>query len=193
VLSLLPGELHVSVSTHEILPDENTSHTIDEQHSPILLHTFESSGLPPHELKLKVGCQVILLRNIRRGLSNGTRMVVLDCQQRFLTVQPISGQLAGSKILLPRIELTPAGETGLPYKFKRIQFPVQLCYALSINKSQGQTFRKVGILLKKPVFAHGQLYVALSRARNRSSIKIQIAENEEQGKLTNSGRIYIKN
>ena len=48
---------------------------------------------------------------------------------------------------------------------------------MTINKSQGQTFKgKVGIYLPTPVFAHGQLYVALSRAMGRSSVKFLIIQ-----------------
>ena len=43
---------------------------------------------------------------------------------------------------------------------------------MTINKSQGQTFERVGLHLHKPVFAHGQLYVACSRVRSFDSIKV---------------------
>ncbi|CAF1156240.1 unnamed protein product, partial [Brachionus calyciflorus] len=56
-----------------------------------------------------------------------------------------------------------------------------------INKSQGQTFNRVGLLLRKPVFSHGQLCVALSRVRNFDSIRILVATHERgrnrQGQL----------
>jgi len=59
-----------------------------------------------------------------------------------------------------------------PFQFKRKQFPVRLSFAMTINKSQGQTIPNVGVYLPQPVFSHGQLYVAMSRATARSNIKI---------------------
>ncbi|CAM9655459.1 unnamed protein product, partial [Sphacelaria rigidula] len=47
--------------------------------------------------------------------------------------------------------------------FHRYQFSFRLCYAMTINKSQGQTLNKVGLDLRGEVFCHGQLSVALSR------------------------------
>ena len=45
---------------------------------------------------------------------------------------------------------------------------------MTINKAQGQTLDFVGIYLPQPVFCHGQLYVALSRAKTSASVKVLI-------------------
>ena len=60
---------------------------------------------------------------------------------------------------------------------------------MTINKSQGQTFNKVGVYLPVPVFSHGQLYVALSRATTEKNLKIYIKNNAS----TNTDKIYPTN
>ena len=53
-----------------------------------------------------------------------------------------------------------------------IQFPIKLAWATTIHKSQGQTFEKVAIDLDTGSFAHGQTYVALSRAKSLEGITL---------------------
>ena len=60
---------------------------------------------------------------------------------------------------------------------------------MTINKAQGQTIPIVGVYLPNPVFSHGQLYVALSRATAKSNIKILI----EKDKPKEKGRKQSKN
>ena len=57
----------------------------------------------------------------------------------------------------------PALPSDLPFEFKRLQFPIRLAFAMTINKSQGQSLKVAGINLERPCFSHGQLYVACSR------------------------------
>ena len=54
--------------------------------------------------------------------------------------------------------------------FHRHQYPLGIVYAMTVNKSQGQTLYTVGLDLRDDPFSHGQLYVALSRARGRQHI-----------------------
>ncbi|XP_027122194.1 uncharacterized protein [Coffea arabica] len=84
------------------------------------------------------------------------------------------GQHRGKRVILPRIPLQTSDneKNGIP--FKRTQFPVKLCFAMTINKSQGQTLDRVGIYLCELVLSHGQLYIALSRAKMASAVKVLI-------------------
>ena len=72
------------------------------------------------------------------------------------------GVFYNNKVLLPRIALYPS-QTKLPFQFKRLQFPIRLAFATTINKAQGQTMDKVGLYLPKQPFARGHPYIALSR------------------------------
>ena len=78
-------------------------------------------------------------------------------------------------MLIPCITISPSN-LDLPFVFQRRQFPVRLSFAMSINKSQGQSVTKVGLNLQFPVFTHGQLYVALSRCTTKQGVKVIFPE-----------------
>ncbi|CAK1599237.1 unnamed protein product [Parnassius mnemosyne] len=79
----------------------------------------------------------------------------------------INGKYAGENVCIPRIPMIP---TDLPFEFKRLQFPVRLAFAMTINKSQGQSLSVCGINLENHCFSHGQLYVACSRVGKPSAL-----------------------
>jgi ATP-dependent exoDNAse (exonuclease V) alpha subunit len=78
-----------------------------------------------------------------------------------------------------------------PYAKK--EFPIISAFTITINKSQKQRFEKIGILLSRPVFTHGQLYVAASRIRSFNGLRFYIFEYNCQGHLANDERIFAKN
>ena len=71
--------------------------------------------------------------------------------------------------MIPKITLIPS---DYPFNFKRLQFPIRLCFSMTINKSQGQSFKVVGLDLETECFSHGQLYVGFSRARDENQLYI---------------------
>eukprot|EP00268_Persea_americana_P054791 TRINITY_DN6313_c1_g1_i1.p1 TRINITY_DN6313_c1_g1~~TRINITY_DN6313_c1_g1_i1.p1 ORF type:complete len:201 (-),score=21.42 TRINITY_DN6313_c1_g1_i1:1867-2469(-) len=140
------------------------------------LNSLTPNGQPPHELILKVNCPIMLLRNIYppMGLCNGTRLVCRTVTKNLIDAEIIAGHYRGKRVFIPRIALQPAENDRYPFMLKGKQFPIRLSFAMMINKAQGQTLEHLGIYLTQLVFSHGQLYVALSRAKTAATVKVLI-------------------
>jgi hypothetical protein len=187
VLARFPGPLKVFHSA-DFIPTSEQSGGEDPMHNyPVeYLNEINCSGLPLARLELKVGCPVMILRNLdaAHGVCNGSRGILTRCQNRVLEVQLLTGEHAGSKVFIPRIANQPT-EDQVAFKFTRKQFPVRLSFAMTINKSQEQSVKHVGLDLRSPVFTHGQFYVAVSRVTSRENIKAIWDEKEADGKTKN--------
>jgi ATP-dependent exoDNAse (exonuclease V) alpha subunit len=94
-----------------------------------------------HQLTLKIGAIIMLIRNLdsKRGLCNGTRLTVKFMYTYFVDAEIIIDKHIGSRVFIPRIELSPS-DTVLPFILKRRQNPVIMAFAMTINKSQGENF-----------------------------------------------------
>ena len=155
------------------------------------VHTLTPSWMPPHTLELKVGSIVMLLRNLdpTNGLCNSTWFFVRHLYRNSIRAEVAGGSHAGNLVLISMKILRPS-DVHLPFQLCCIQLPVRLAYSMTINKVQGQTFQKVGLELPNPVLAHGQLYVALSRATTEDGVRVKLYQNEEQG--FHNGMVFIQ-
>ncbi|XP_010480907.2 PREDICTED: ATP-dependent DNA helicase PIF1-like [Camelina sativa] len=147
MLDKLPGEEKSFLSCDSIDPTDLDS--VDNPvFTPDFLNSIKISGLPNHNLRLKVRAPIMLLRNLdpKGGLCNGTRLQITQMADHVLEAMVITGDRSGDLVLIPQTFIKPS-DTKLPFKMRRRQFPIALAFAMTINKSQGQSLNEVGLFL----------------------------------------------
>lgn len=186
IMNQYPGELHIYPSADSVDLTDDSNMQQPQLYSPEFLRTLRIPGLPPGELKLKVGVPIMLLRNLNpsEGLCNGIRLICRGLHRKVIDAEIITGPHVGSRVFIPRITFTPS-DTNFPFVLKRRQFPVRIAFSMTVNKSQGQTLNHVGLYLSQPVFSHGQLYVALSRITSYQCIKVLIDHGDQEYQTKN--------
>ncbi|XP_025408974.1 uncharacterized protein LOC112682560 [Sipha flava] len=165
LLMSFKGEEKVYTSIDTLVNmDDATNYPVE------FLNSFKPPVMPYHRLILRVGTPIMLLRNLKPPkLCNGTRLKVKALHRNIVEATILTGCAKGETVFVPRIPLIPNDH---PFEFKRLQFPLKVCFAMTINKSQGQTLKFAGIDLRENCFSHGQFYVAYSRVSSLSSLVI---------------------
>jgi ATP-dependent DNA helicase PIF1 len=137
---------------------------------------FNKNCPAPQTLELKVGAQVMLLKNVdlAAGLCNGSIGVVTGFPTTGIEVAFDSG-----KVILERDSweikeqnVNAKGEATLRTVAERMQYPLKLAWAITIHKSQGATLDHVEVDIAD-AFATGQAYVSLSRVREMKSLSLK--------------------
>ena len=138
-------------------------------------------GIPPHALTLKVGAICTIARNLSMecGLVKNARVIIQELNRYSIRVGILPICPAITSTSLNTIQSYPLSRINFDFNpqcsnwtVRRRQFPLCLAYATTFNSCQGLTLDRAVIDLRQPVFAHGQLYTALTRIRNRQQGRV---------------------
>ena len=170
MIPLVPGTEKECLSSDTIDKSTAQQEAYDLLYPIEFLNSISGNNFPQHKIILKPGIPIMLLRNLnqRAGLCNGTRLIVTSVGEWTIEAKIMNGRQANQAFAIPRITLALKGNKW-PFVLRRRQYPIRVCYAMTINKSQGQTLSAVGVYLKKPIF-HMDSYTLLYHVQLQSKV-----------------------
>jgi ATP-dependent DNA helicase PIF1 len=160
VMSRFPSSPSFSVATDDLRECKYPDEYPEEYVSSLIIH-----GVPPYSLTLQTNARYMIIRNAAPpGMCNGTQAVLLSHSRFMCKLRLLTGPGKGKIVYLPRFSFRVTSDnSGLPFTFTRRQFPIIPSYCVSVHKSQGQSLDYIGLVAEKDAFAHGQVYVGMSR------------------------------
>ena len=167
-IHLFPRNFDAQVYNHEKLTELNSEGHIYEAKKNRGSDKHLKRILAPKFLNVKIGCPVILLRNLGGNLMNGLRGVVTAFTDDDITVQ---FQTINETHTIKRYPFTVFDIATQEVIAEREQFPICLAYGLTIHKSQGMTLNSLCIHCKG-IFECGQFSVALGRGTDSAGIQL---------------------
>ncbi len=184
-LGELPGNLK-TIDAEYTIRRKNSSDTVTLKHSDLPTKEDIVEIIVPSaydsQLSFKKGARVVICKSSKHwGFNNGDFGVVEDFDGQSFSIRLDRGETVRVPNPNDRYKSSLMTETRYemvydekkhklirksPFLQRTTQFPLKLAYAFTIHKAQGQTYEKVIIDLNSHIFAPGQLYVALSRAKS---------------------------
>ena len=171
VTAMMPAEqatrIYLSVNT----PD---AYDVYDPTSAILatdnLQSIETANIPVHALKLRIGMPVMCMQNldVTNGICNGTTMIVEHLGDNIVWCKVNTRFGLRSHPIAP----TKFTYSSNGFKFTNTQLPLRVAFAVTINRAQGATYDYVAYHATYPIFAHGMLFVALTRVTSPQGLTI---------------------
>ena len=123
---------------------------------------------------------IIFLQNLfpKKGLCNNTYIVIIYIGRYCIKTQILSGKFNSQIRLIPHIKLMST-ERELPFIISKRQFLIWLCFTITVNKSQKQSFNFIGVNLYMPVFTYRQLYIALLKVTDINGLSVLLPQNRD--------------
>ena len=184
-----PDENYLTLAARNATVNGINATALARNENPEILYLAEVKGNFPEKLfpvpaalKIKVGAQVMTVRNDNeKKYVNGTIGTVIECKTQSVVIRVTEGGTPRNIEVGPEewdiirykadsVDMTKIGTETLG-TFK--QLPVRLAWAVTIHKSQGKTFDRIIVDLGRGAFEHGQTYVALSRCRTLDGIVLR--------------------
>jgi ATP-dependent exoDNAse (exonuclease V) alpha subunit len=176
-----PDEGIVTLASTNKLVNEINHQKLAELSTKEYVYQAETTGhatakdyLAQTSLRLKVGAQIIMTHNDpKKRWVNGSLGRVVDLSTGHIQVKINGSIYSVPKQTWPKLEYRyDPGSKQIETKLvgQISQYPIRLAWAMTIHKSQGQTYQSCAIDLKEGVFTHGQAYVALSRCRSLAGL-----------------------
>jgi len=141
------------------------------------LNLYTNSQVPNHVMYLKVGDICFVMRPLKAsGVASNTRVRIRQIKSKVVIAVTLDDN--SQVVYIPRMRFKFCLRYTVSFSMTRVAFPLKLCYAMTINKSQGQGFQQALIDFSDDAFTHGHSYVAFSRARMFNMVRVIVREDK---------------
>ena len=173
IQSMNENPLREYLSTDTVREIDDPNGILASMLTESVMARYDVPGVPNHILRLKEDDICMVMRNLNRkeGLAKNLRVRIVKMYDHVIRVCTLDPERP-KYYNIPRIRFSVSLPYGRAVKIERKQFPLRLAYSMTFNKSQGQEFEKVLVDIRNNPFTHGHLYVALSRIRVASNIRV---------------------
>jgi ATP-dependent exoDNAse (exonuclease V) alpha subunit len=169
VQDLNPETQHTFISRDEFSNIDDPKGILHSLFTEDACMFYRQNGVPDHKTTFKKGDLCFIMRTLNRKekLANNTRVIIKEIYRYSILVETISD--FPKQHLIPRIKFEVKLRFG-GFVLSRTQFPLRLSYAMTKNKSQGQSIPYSMNDIRHPPFSHGHLYVSMSRATDADQV-----------------------